>query len=388
MGLISTIKRKTSTPGTTEVTPGISELATTVLLTGDTGGGDWHGRPSVLDLGSGVWLMAYNTSGGHVDDTNGQIHFKMSDDGGETWTDEDTLLDESGMTGVPIYPTGSLGSTNGPASPLLRLASNGNIIVNTMNLDFTNFPNHLGGAWQAISDDDGETWGAIAQIDFVDIADDDNAVISEDGFVYDGAIYASGVIWHPESEKSDVILVTSDDNGATWDYVSTAIAYDDSENAFEPAIEYLGNNEIIIITRNYEDYAVTYKITSDDLGVTWGSVAEITNETGAVGRPRIYAVDKLKGESTWWAGTNYIMVGFEHQVRGNSFYRRTCIWISTNRCASWTRPIYLDQMYYDAGYSDIVYDSGSDKFVVVSYRGTSVDAADLVQYKFKINGLS
>jgi len=369
-------------------TVSVSNIAITTLVTGNVGGGDWHGRASMVENANGDWVMVWRTGTDHILASDGQFHIKFSSDGGENWTATDTKIGGGAVTGFPMYPAGAApGDAYDPGEPLLYRADNDDLLLQMWKIDKST--DNLG-TWQSVSSDDGEIWGAAAQIDFVGIATDDETWSTMDYFLYSGTLYA----WAEKASSGDparttLYFIKSDDDGTSWDLVATIVT---DTRAFEPGGEYLGNNEIIAIMRdiNFVDgvaIGATFKTTSSDMGATWSALEDIhLPRASYVGRPRIYTDAHLKGEANWWTDTTLIMVGFEQQTLGSSSDRKNCIWVSRDAGATWTEPLYLDAQYSDGGYGDIMYDAATGKYVVVTYRGTNA-AADLVQYKFDIDNL-
>lgn len=340
-----------------------------------TAAGSWHGRVSLEVLDSGVWVMTYKTGSAHGEN-DGALHIRFSTDQGATWTAEDTFTDASAVTGFPMNPS-TVTAGEDAGEPWLYLAPNGDLILHMWRADYGVTAN---GTYQSTSTDDGATWSASAAVDFSGIADDAKVFATDDHFVYDGVIYAAARQYQAASGATiKSIFIKSIDNGANWVYVSDMSTFTNNTN--EVGIEYLGGTNIIAIFRSTGNDK-TYKATSADMGATWSSLTEIqTNHVGILGRPRIFTDKHLKGEANWWTDTTLIMCGYIVTVSGQSAYRRNAVWRSLDSGATWSEPYYLDIIYGDGGYGDMVYDGVGSLYCYITYAGT-MEAASVVQYKF------
>jgi hypothetical protein len=332
-------------------------------------------------LSTGVTVLVYEESDAHDSNDNETFHIRFSDDYGTTWTARDTDLNGNAVARFPMSPTGAEAG-QGPCDPHLKLCPNGDLLLHMWRGDYGG---NYDGTQQTRSTDGGITWSEPAQVAFVglDEATNNLCFMTDDYFVYDGVVYVSVRVYNSQAGAiSKAAFVKSTDNGVAWVYVS-----DISDFATHPTeecgIEYLGNNTIICILR-HDGNAYTWKSVSTDMGATWSVLEDITGLIGATARQRIYTDAHLKGEANWWEDTNLIMEGFALTSPGSSHPRHNGIWYSKDSGATWT-PLFLDNIYVDGGYGDVIYNPTLDKYVVVSYRGDSLEEADLVQYTFPIN---
>lgn len=362
--------------GTASVT--VELLDTTVVSGGGTP--DWHARAAIKRRGDGVLVLVYYRSSNHSAN-DGALHIRFSADDGDSWTDEDTTLAGATVSGFPMNPSGA-GAGEDAGEPWLYLADNGDLILHMWRVDY-GVSN--GGTYQSVSTDGGESWSASALVDFGGIAGDTNIFATDDDFVLGGVIYAGARVFTDATlSESHAILIKSTDDGASWSYVSDITAA--GSRTHEVGLEYLGNNTIIAVIRSLEN-EVTYQRYSTDLGLTWGTLTDVSTTIGVSGRHRIYTRAHLKGEANWWTDPVLIMVGFQLMAPGNSHPRRNALWVSLDAGATWDGPHYLDDTTNDAGYGDIFYDATRDQYRVVNYQGATT-AADLKQYdvSLQVNG--
>lgn len=369
----------------------LGTITKTTITTGTVDGRDWHGRASMVELGDGTWVLVYRSAPAHDDNGDEVLRIRFSDDKGATWTAEDTKLGGGAVTGFPMTPPGGgTGDASGPGEPWLYLADDGTLILHMWLVDYNV---SVGGTYQSTSSDGGETWSTPAvAVDFGGIADDTEVFATDDDFVYGGVIYGGARVWLTSvipGDPSQSILIKSEDDGATWEKVSVIMDSNEGENASggqEVGLEYLGDNTIIAMIRD-NDAEYSYRRFSTDMGATWGALTNMQPTTvGIAARQRVFTKAYLQGNENWWTDDTLIMVGFIHTNPGSSQGRRNCVWVSRDAGDTWTGPLWLDAETEDAGYGDILYDSATDKYTVITYQGT-LAAAALVQYTFAINGL-
>lgn len=370
-------------------------VAVTVDSTSTIGSGgteDWWGRASIVRRSTdGVLVLAYQRATHHgINDGDG-IHVRMSDDNGATWSDEDE--DEAGnpISGTPVLPTVSAGEDAG--EPWMIEAPNGNLLMFMWRVDYGVT---VGGTWMSESADGGDTWstptGPLAFEGFGATSSTHlRTFMTDDGFVAGNTIYAAARIYIDVAlTGSNMVFVMSDDNGATWSRVSNTIASTTdvpTEGIIEAGVERIGTSRIITMLRDHPSNSVkSWQRESTDMGVTWGSLVDVTSTVGIAGRQRVYTRAHLKGETGWWNDPVLLMVGYEHQTPGSSQDRRNAVWVSRDRGATWTTPFYIDVEVEDAGYGDMFYDADNDQWVVVTYQGT-LTAASLKQYRLTIAGI-
>jgi hypothetical protein len=345
-----------------------------------TASGRWFGRASLIELSSGIWVLAYYEAEKHYTN-DGELHLKFSDDYGATWSDEDKYLDGTAISGFPMNPP-DCDAGEDAGEPWLILCDNGDLLIHMWHIDYGVTAN---GTYQSRSTDGGKTWSTPAQINFIGIVSDSLVFMTDDHFVYDGVIYAGARI-HESTAQTNAksVFVKSEDNGITWDYISDITDFVNYPT-WEVGLEYIGNNKILAILRDV-GLEKTYKRVSLDFGATWETIEDITTAFNTVGRNRVYTRSHLHGSDNWWNDRVTIVVGFIQTVPGTSEGRRNCVWVSKDQGETWSGPFYLDAAIEDAGYSDILYDPVNNEYVVISYQGTQNDA-DLKQYNITIGGI-
>jgi hypothetical protein len=359
----------------------------TVLVTGGSPQ-DWHGRAAIKRRNDGVLVMCYRDGSAH-DVNDGALHIRFSDDDGATWTAADTTLGDDAVTNFPMNPA-TLSAGQDAGEPWLYHYDDDDFLI--LHMWRIDYGVSMGGTYQATSSDGGETWTtATGPVQFAGLTPTQNGktFATDDDFYYDGVLYAGARVYNDaDGVPSSMVLITTDDKGATWTRLSTIMSAteDGGKGGQEVGLEYLGDGRIIAMIRD-NPQVKAFRRFSDDMGVTWGTLTDMTSEIGIAARQRVYTRAHLKGYSSWWADPVLIMCGFDHTSPGYSQGRINAVWISTDAGLSWTSPFYVETgTYGDGGYGDLFYDVGNDQYVFVSYRGT-LAAADLVQYRLTISNI-
>lgn len=354
--------------------PTVTVDTTTTL--GSGGGADWWGRASVKRRPSdNALVLAYYRATGHANN-DGNVHIKMSDDDGATWTAEDTDLDA--ITIPDIHPSYATASQD-PGEPWLYVCPNGDLLIHTWVVDYSSDDD---GTCQFRSTDGGTTWTEEGPVTYSGGSFTVHTFQTDDDFVYDGTIYA-GVRTYASLAYADcyLSLVKSSDNGETWEYVSDVVAPSDTA-CIEWGMEYVGNSTIVSMIRDIA-HTASYKRISTDMGATWGTLTDVTSTVGIAARQRIYTRAHLQGLDGWWKDPVLYMVGFVQQTPGDSQDRRNAVWISPDRGTTWDGPHYVDTTAEDGGYGDLFWDFTNSRLGMVSYRGT-LTAASLKQYDLTV----
>jgi len=333
-------------------------------------------------LSDGNTILVYEESTSHPENLDDVVHIRFSDDGGATWTAEDTDLNGNPVAGFPAYPDAGAEDPEGPGDTYIFQAPNGDVYLHTWKANYT-APISMHGTWRIKSTDGGITWGAWEQIHFTgqSLVEDDYSGMTEQHFILGDTIYMVGRVYGTIYSTVKMCLYKSEDNGATWAWVSDMSVYTDGTH--EAAAEYIGDNKIIVYHRDVSN-AISRRQQSDDLGATWGPLYRVESSINVIGRNRMFTDAHLKGEANWWTDTHLIMCGFVLTSPGTSHPRRNAIWLSANAGATWTKPIYLDDAAEDGGYGDLTYDGATDTYRVVTYKGSMAEA-NLMQYSFKVN---
>jgi hypothetical protein len=361
-------------------------VASSSTIDSGAGAEDWVGRASIVRRPSDdALVMAYYQATNHFNN-EGALHLRFSDDHGATWTAEDTKLGGGAVTGFPMNPPGA-GTPPDAGEPQLYVAPNGDLLIHMWLIDYST---SMGGSWQSRSTDGGETWSTPAQIAFNHPTEDDDIIFStDDWFALDGVLYAGARIYTGGSDgrPSESILIKSADDGTTWEYVSTIMSDAEGDSpdfgGQEVGFEYVGNDTIVAMIRE-NPHTKSFQRVSTDMGVTWGTLTNVTSTVGIAGRQRVYTRSHLQGLPGWWNDPVLFMVGFVHQTSGDTNDRRAAVWISPDRGTTWDGPHYLNTTTEDGGYGDIFYDADTGRYVVVTYTG-SLNTASLVQYNLTVD---
>lgn len=351
--------------------------ATTTLGSGGTD--DWWGRAAIKRRPSdNALVLVYYRSTGHANN-GGDLHIKFSDDDGATWTAQDTDLLGDAVSGFPLNPP-SLSGVQDAGEPWLYVCPNGDLLCHMWKVDYGG---SNAGAWQSRSTDSGLSWSTPTQIVWSPLGtlDTNDTFQTDDDFVYDGTIYA-GVRTYNSAAQTDCYmgLVKSSDNGDTWEYVSDITGTAETA-CIEVGIEYVGNSTIVAMLRDLA-HTNSYQRVSTDMGLTWGTLTDVTSTVGIAARQRVYTINHLRGLPGWWKDPRLVMTGYVQQTSGSSQDRRNAVWVSPDRGTTWDGPNYIDTTAEDGGYGDIFIKSDGT-FAVVSYDGT-LAAASLVQYDLTI----
>lgn len=316
---------------------------------------DWAARPVLAELASGRWIASYFTADGHNIDTTARFHVRFSDDEGVTWSDEDELPNGTAVTGMPLAPQVA---TKAIVEPGIILCPNGDLLIH-------GFERAGGGTSQWRSTDDGATWtydGLIA--DTTATLATTTIVASDDAKVVGSTIYELARV-DPGSDflhPHYLALLTSADNGATWQFASWI---EPSLDINEAGLLHIGGNVLHAIVKDTGNLA-TYRYVSTDLGATWGAREYITNQLSIMNKPRC----KTIGGYHWVYGRD---------VRSSN---RTVIYRSSDG-VTWDARFYPSAtIYTDTGYCDLLQRADGD-FYMLDYGGT-ITAAQIQEYVFEV----
>lgn len=353
----------------------------------------WYGRASMKDIGGGIWCCMYSNSASHPDCVYSQIMVKFSDDYGETWSNENEYLDGTSISGFPLAPIGAeWGDVLGPGEPWLMVMPNGDLICAMWKVKYGNTD---GGTYTSRSTDGGLTWSTPAQVAFGNTVYDDNTLyMTDDDFVYNGVVYTvmRRNVNTPAQTYSENLLVKSEDNGVTWDYVSH-ITQTGVNPSIEIGLEYVGNNTIVAHSRGYETTTLwTDLLKSTDMGLTWSYTTLPASQTS--GRHRIKSREHLRGTTNWWEDKVLISQCFTipeddpNYSRVADFPRHNCVMISSDKGETWSEPLFLYETGYDGGYGDFLYNPIKKEFVsITNHAPTSMIDSSLYQINWKLFGV-
>ncbi|OGW52571.1 MAG: hypothetical protein A2Y81_02475 [Nitrospirae bacterium RBG_13_43_8] len=273
---------------TAYATPGSNEI---YFKKSDDGGVTWSpnkrltnnagisNNPVIAVDGSNIYVV-------WCDDTPGnyEIYFKMSDDGGTTWTTNERLTWNTGYSQSPaIAVDGS------------------NIYVVWYDYTPGNYEIYF-----KKSDDGGTTWTKNMNL------------TNNESYSFLPAVAVDGsniyVVWYDETPGNpEIYFKKSDDGGTTWttnERLTNNYGY-----SYVPAIAVDGQN-IYVVWENYlltpANYEIYFK-KSEDGGVTWSGNKRLTNNTGDSRYPAI-AVD---GSNIYVVWQNFMPASANYEIYFN-----------------------------------------------------------------------
>lgn len=353
-------------------------------------GNDWQGRYYPIVMADGNWMAVWLEGTFHSDYNSAthtvNIHF--SNDEGVTWTDNNEYFGAVAVTGWPLVPPG--GTATGFVDFLLTLCPNGDIVLIAQNRgsnptvwNAVNFSQH-----QYRSTDNGATWAY--EFDFCDtIGENTVATRAKIQGLFETMIIGSDlyvILCQIRTDLDDtrIRIYQTSDNGATWTFLSNPIEYDEvTPDCTESALAHLGNGRIICVFRTQDLGQALWK-TSEDYGLTWGTVTEFSEQLGYVGlhQPRIKSYSNF-----------FLVMGRDNKKViddiTSAAYQRNSWWTTDDLFATPCDRYYLDPFYTgngtvsngDAGYTRAV-QKNDGSFMFFGYYG--LNAASLI-YKYDVS---
>jgi hypothetical protein len=279
--------------------------------------GMYNAFPSVVEAANGEWVLGYRKTTGHVVPGAGVL--RRSRDQGATWSEEVAYFD---------------------VLPLLARTPNGDLL----NIRFkSDKDGGTEGVPASRSTDNGLSWSPFLFLDEpISISGTGafpTALVTVDSSLY-GANYGPSPY---RDDGNSSTLWTSDDDGLTWRKLSEI-----RQSALEPgfnetAIAFLADLSFLAVMRSDGGNA-TYARVSTDMGLTWGSLRDITAQVGVLQLPQLT-----------WLGDVLLLTG------------RQAIGIANKHTsASYTRQV-VAYLSWDGGKT---WREGS---VVQSYSGSFID---------------
>ncbi|MFB6218218.1 MAG: sialidase family protein [Halobacteriaceae archaeon] len=363
---------------------------------------DWLGRPAMAARPDGAWILTYRAASHHGPRTDSAVHIAFSDDGGETWTDDDTTLDGTAVEGFPhTRPGGEVGGGT-------VKHHGGDLLFHSNEIPDPDSPDNVRACRQLRSTDGGRTWTDEGVLDPDGIAPgsvvlgQDHAVDPETGDLYEGVNYKG-------EERTKSGLARTRDGGRTWEYVGDVTGFD--EQTGEIGIVFVGG-ELLALLRDIDiverdgAYVLadpsTYARRSPDRGETWGELREVSDGLGVLQRARVYRPADIGGtarEDGWlYAVGRTVHDIYRGHDRGSDADRRhvqgsqhTAIAASPDAGETWYGPHDLDEWgwpapFGDCGYCDLRVRADGDLYVA-TYGGHSFHGpTDVFGYRLRETG--
>ena len=328
----------------------------------------WYGRAHGKTLSNGVQVCVYANAASHIDTIYSVLMIRFSNDNGTTWTDENTDLDGNPVSGFPMHPIGAgVGDANGAGEPYLFLCPNGDLVVSMWNVDYGS--SNLG-TYISRSTNGGKSWTTPTQVDFLGVSNDNAIFMTDDDKVVNGVIYTAARrhTTAPAETASESIFLKSEDNGATWQYISSFNNPVTNPN-LEIGLTYIGNDSWVAHGRAVDATGIYsgYLYTSTNNGLTW-TQSEPTVLDG-MGRQRVYSRSYVKGKNNWYLDPVLISHGFQSTEAPSSRPRRLCIYVSKDFGSNWYAPLWLHEEANDGGYGYMFYDADNEEYVSIQYVG-------------------
>lgn len=302
-------------------------------------------RPYLLDIGNGVWMLAYTKYNG-VNTCNPIIRF--SDDEGETWTAENKTLSGLDVTGLPNQ------STYAYVQAMPIKCANGDLLMHIP----ANQNTTRNGTAQYRSTDGGRSWSDEGKIQ------SDNTILgASDVCVVDNDIYVT-VFVDPGGDSTAPYtpkLLKSTNNGVSWSTVSSLVA----SGFNETSIAIAPNGNMIAVMRS-DNGSSTKQVISEDAGLTWSSPIDITAIVGVMQKPVMFLI----GSVLYLLGRRVIgtFSGTADSIYGR---QKTEIYRSNDGGSSWTGPwVYHEDWVWGCGYTSMLQRINGD-FFIIDYRATS-----------------
>lgn len=335
-----------------EVAPTYFErMSSSTLIAAPASGQTWLGRPILLRLASGVWLLLYRQATNHGDDVNAKLHLRFSTDEGNSWTADDQFTDGQHCVGAPFFRH----NTTLLAEGTLVQAPNGDILVLTTE-------RAGGGIHQYRSTDQGKTWVDEGRIN------NDTTLIGGDSCVVGTTIYA---VWRYDA-NSDFLhphiaqIFTSSDSGRTWTKKSNVQATLDVN---EPSISPLDESHFLVIIRNIYSSGTAHQYLSSDTCATW-----VYSNPGAV----LYTLERPKMLSI---PEGILLYGRGYNAQGKE---QIVLFLSPDGGLTWCKRFVVDGPFVDGAYCDILR-RGNGDFYMVSYAGDT-NNAHITTYLLRLSG--
>lgn len=354
-----------------EGTPSVTVVGTKDIATGP----DWYGRTS-MKIWRGITVLSYRQADTHPDNDFDVICVKFSNDYGDNWTEPNTYLDGTPVTGMPSYPDAGPADPQGAGEPWLYLMPNGDLVIHMWK---SNYGVTNSGTYQIRSTDGGRSWSSPALVEFQyngsTHPNNLNIFATDDDFVFEGVVYAGAREYQAADTFDSAIrswFLKTEDNGVTWELISLLSAYSDVTNEY--GMTYVGGQKIVAYVREF--VSIGYRTESNDFGETWDPLVNVTSLYGAMSRQRVNTFAQLELKTNYWNDPRVLVNGYVHVNPGSSHPRRICVWVSKDNGDTLYGPFYLDDAGYDGGYGCVIWNPNRGEFVCTVYKAP-IDDTDL-----------
>lgn len=335
-------------------------------------GPNWYGRTS-MKVWRGITVMAYREGTTHPANAYDIICVKFSTDYGDNWTAPNTWIDGTPVVGMPSFPDAGPTDPQGAGEPWLYLMPNGDLVIHMWKSQYgvTN-----SGTYQIRSTDGGKTWSSptlvLFQFEGSTHSNNLNIFSTDDDFVYNGVVYTGAREYQAVDTFDSAIrswFLKTEDNGTTWELISLVSAFSDVTNEY--GMTYVGGEKIVAYVREF--VSIGYRTESNDFGLTWDPLVDITALYGAMSRQRVNTFAQLQLKTNYWNDPRILVNGYVHVNPGSSTPRRIAVWVSKDHGDTLYGPFYLFVEGHDGGYGSVIYNPNRDEWVCTAYYAPPED---------------
>lgn len=318
----------------------------TTTLTSD---GRWNGRPQIEELSNGNWVMVYRNGSQHVAEVADKLHIRFSDDEGETWTDDDTLLNGEQVSGFPL----DSGSYSEKKSKMI-VAPNDDLLLFTKRADSGNGHEPPG---YYISNDSGASWTEYnITWDELNGYSSNDVIVANDYVVHNDVIYISG----RKGVGDDAFIAKSTNNGTSWSIIANL-----TTDMNEVGIEHVSGSTFVAVGRDGNTGGGDTRLQYWDSS---GTVQAATNIGGTIGEIHQPVLKKFSDGYIRMTGRKYY-----------SSTSQTPVYYVTENGTNWYVGYEFDLGNHDSGYGD-VQERTNGEVVVQSYVASSSSDSEIYQY--------
>lgn len=376
----------------------------------DTTGSQRYRIPAIICADNGNLIAFADDRHGHGSDIGQSVHavdivFKLSKDGGKTWSTIKTIL--------PFSIAGNSGIQNKGDVIVFKSIKNPGVLVAMA---------ASGGAWfgngavgkiarfaQSKSTDNGETWSQwkeVGQSVWEEIKKSGVGGLIQAGFLASGrgltlvgkggnvkGRMVAGLMTKNSSGSPVIYSVYSDDDGETWKlggYIGSSSDVPDGGTYNESkVIAELNDGTLVMSTRNDKQGGSRMAAYSTDGGANWYS-----KKSNAGTKSTFGGWSDMKGSNTDSEGVVYTRANEQDKNRmlhlhttGKSGRTGMALYLSENEANTWAKKLILENDSMTCCYNSI--DVLPDGTVVVLYERNSMENAyDIVFKKFNLFDIS